>query len=171
MVDKHGFRANLGIIILNSQGNVFWAKRSKQPGWQFPQGGIHLDEHIESALFRELQEETGLTQQQVEIIQSTDDWLYYRLPKHFIRKNNHPICIGQKQKWFLLKLITPDTAININTCQNPEFDDWTWVSYWYPLTYIISFKKSVYQQVLTTFAPDWINLQRNSDLHDIMPSF
>ncbi|MBE8215850.1 MAG: RNA pyrophosphohydrolase [Endozoicomonadaceae bacterium] len=166
MLDKHSFRANVGIILMNNTGHVFWAKRAKQSGWQFPQGGIQENEHIESAMFRELYEETGLHKTQVSIIDQTNHWLHYKLPKHLIRQNNHPICIGQKQKWFLLHLISPETAINLNANHKPEFDEFTWVSYWYPIRRIVLFKQAVYRKALTFFSTSWINFQRNLNVHD-----
>tara|TARA_B110000908_G_scaffold21736_1_gene24533 strand:+ start:8543 stop:8680 length:138 start_codon:yes stop_codon:yes gene_type:complete len=40
VVDKDGFRANVGIVISDGKGKVFLAKRVGQQSWQFPQGGI-----------------------------------------------------------------------------------------------------------------------------------
>jgi len=105
VIDSEGFRANVGIIISNDAGQVFWAKRVGQDAWQFPQGGIKPDETAESAMYRELKEEVGLSPKHVEIIGCTNDWLKYWLPEKFIRQNSMPLCIGQKQIWYLLKLV------------------------------------------------------------------
>ena len=94
MIDEDGFRPNVGIILANPSGQVLWARRVGQDAWQFPQGGIKKDESPESAMFRELKEETGLESHHVEIVGSTDDWLKYWLPKRFIRYNTEPLCIG-----------------------------------------------------------------------------
>jgi putative (di)nucleoside polyphosphate hydrolase len=153
VIDSEGFRSNIGIVISNREGQLLWAKRIGQDAWQFPQGGIKPTETVEQALFRELTEEVGLREEDVRIIHQTDDWLRYRLPENYIRYNNDPVCIGQKQKWFLLSLESDDSSIELNLNSKPEFDDWCWVSYWYPLEQVISFKKEVYRQALNELMP------------------
>ena len=148
MIDSDGFRPNVGIILANSKGQVLWAKRIGWDTWQFPQGGIDANETPEQALFRELKEEIGLEPHQVKILACTRGWLKYWLPKHMIRKGQNPPCIGQKQKWFLLRFLDVDEAVQTNTGEDQEFDDWRWVSYWYPLGQIISFKREVYRRAL-----------------------
>lgn len=153
MIDSDGFRSNVGIILANSSGQVLWAKRCGQDAWQFPQGGINENETPEIAMFRELKEEIGLSDYDVEILGVTRGWLRYRLPKRMIRRNTYPICIGQKQKWFLLKLLSEDNAIAINYTQSPEFDGWRWVSYWYPVGQVIAFKRDVYRKAMRELSP------------------
>ncbi len=127
---------------------MLWARRIGQDAWQFPQGGINDDETAEEALFRELKEEVGLDPCDVEVVSCTRGWLRYRLPKRMIRHHSHPICIGQKQKWFLLRLISDDAAVNFTCSSKPEFDGWRWVSYWYPLGQVVSFKREVYRKAM-----------------------
>ena len=148
MIDSRGFRPNVGIIICNSRGQLLWAKRIGQEAWQFPQGGIRHGERLQHALFRELKEEVGLEPEDVEIISSTKGWLYYQLPKNLIRQHSNPVCIGQKQKWYLLELRASEDKIDLATNSTPEFDDWQWVSFWYPLSQVIDFKREVYRQAL-----------------------
>jgi len=148
MIDSRGFRPNVGIIICNSHGQLLWAKRIGQDAWQFPQGGIRQGERLQHALFRELKEEVGLEPGDVEIISSTKGWLYYQLPKNLIRQHSNPVCIGQKQKWYLLGLRATEDKIDLATNNSPEFDDWQWVSFWYPLSQVIDFKREVYRQAL-----------------------
>lgn len=148
MIDSRGFRPNVGIIICNQQGQLLWAKRIGQEAWQFPQGGIRHGERLQQALFRELKEEVGLEPHDVEIISSTRGWLYYQLPKNLIRQNSSPVCIGQKQKWYLLGLRSDEKKIDLLGNSTPEFDDWRWVSFWYPLSQVIDFKREVYRQAL-----------------------
>ena len=149
MLDSNGFRPNVGIIICNGKGKLFWAKRIGQNAWQFPQGGIKSTETLEQALFRELNEEVGLGRDDVEILHETSDWLRYRLPQNFIRQHSGPVCIGQKQKWFLLALQSDDNSVHLNRSCEPEFDDWCWVSYWHPVDQVINFKRDVYRKALT----------------------
>jgi putative (di)nucleoside polyphosphate hydrolase len=149
MIDAEGFRPNVGIIICNSAAQVLWAKRIGQDAWQFPQGGIRHGEELQQAMYRELKEEVGLDADDVEIISSTQDWLYYQLPTNLIRYNSNPVCIGQKQKWYLLRLRCAESRIALcSKDSTPEFDDWRWVSFWYPLSQVIDFKKEVYRQAL-----------------------
>lgn len=148
MIDSQGFRPNVGIIICNARGQLLWAKRIGQNAWQFPQGGIRHGERLQQAMFRELKEEVGLDPIDVEILSSTRGWLYYQLPKYMIRQNSNPLCIGQKQKWYLLGLRSEDQKVNLASNHSPEFDDWQWVSFWFPLTQVIDFKREVYRQAL-----------------------
>jgi len=148
MIDSKGYRHNVGIVICNHSGQLLWAKRIKQSAWQFPQGGIRKTETLEEALYRELNEEVGLGEQDVEIIYKTTNWLHYRLPANFIRYNNEPICIGQKQKWFLLSLESDENNVELGKSSKPEFDDWCWVNYWYPVEKVIEFKRDVYRKAL-----------------------
>lgn len=152
MIDNDGYRPNVGIIICNRQGQVLWARRFGQNSWQFPQGGINPNETAEQAMFRELNEEVGLSPNDVKILATTQSWLRYKLPKHIVRWDNIPVCIGQKQKWFLLELISEESAINLNANYSPEFDAWAWVSYWYPIRQVISFKRDVYRKAMKEFA-------------------
>lgn len=148
MIDSKGYRANVGIILCNREGRVLWARRLGQSSWQFPQGGIKRDETPEQALYRELHEEVGLKPEHVEIIGSTRGWLRYRLPKRFIRFNSKPVCIGQKQRWFILRLLADDETVRLDMGEKPEFEEWCWVDYWYPLKEIVFFKRQVYKKAL-----------------------
>lgn len=153
MIDSEGYRPNVGIVLTNHEGRVFWARRIGQDSWQFPQGGIKRDETPEEALFRELHEEVGLRPESVKILALTKGWLRYRLPKKMIRHDSHPVCVGQKQKWYLLRLLSDDAGISTSLSETPEFDGWQWVSYWYPLGQVVSFKREVYRRAMKEFAP------------------
>ncbi|MCG8414934.1 MAG: RNA pyrophosphohydrolase [Pseudomonadales bacterium] len=148
MIDSEGYRPNVGIVICNGLGRLLWAKRIGQSGWQFPQGGIKAEESLEQALYRELDEEVGLQANDVEVLHQTSEWLRYRLPKNYIRYNKDPLCIGQKQKWFLLGLKADEEKIALSKSGQPEFDDWRWVNYWYPVDQVIEFKRDVYRRAL-----------------------
>ncbi|MBT1452190.1 RNA pyrophosphohydrolase [Glaciecola sp. XM2] len=165
MIDTEGFRANVGIIICNKQGQVFWARRYGQHSWQFPQGGIDQGETAEQAMYRELYEEVGLKEKDVNILAVSRNWLRYKLPKRLVRKGTDPVCIGQKQKWFLLSLSCHEKDVNLAACGHPEFDDWRWVSFWYPIRNVVSFKRDVYRKVLKEFAPVGMPSQRLNSSH------
>jgi len=161
VIDADGFRPNVGIILSNGQGQVLWARRvGGQDAWQFPQGGIHQDETPEQALFRELGEEVGLAEADVEVLACTRGWLRYRLPHRLIRQNTQPLCIGQKQKWFLLKVTNDNPSISLNNGGRAEFDHWRWVSYWYPLGEVVAFKRDVYRRALKELSPVHSQLER-----------
>lgn len=154
MIDAEGFRPNVGIVLANSWGQILWARRvGGQDAWQFPQGGIQADETPEAALYRELREEIGLEPHDVEILACTRHWLRYRLPKQYIRHQSKPTCVGQKQRWFLLKQLSDDERIRLDISDKAEFDNWRWVSYWYPLEKVIAFKRNVYRRALKELAP------------------
>lgn len=162
MIDNEGFRANVGIIICNKVGQIFWARRYNQHSWQFPQGGIDQGETAEQAMYRELYEEVGLTKNDVKILAVSRNWLRYKLPKRLVRQGNDPVCIGQKQKWFLLTMTCEEKAVNLAASGHPEFDDWRWVSYWYPIRNVVAFKRDVYRRVLKEFSNLAMNAHRNT---------
>jgi putative (di)nucleoside polyphosphate hydrolase len=147
-IDEEGFRANVGIILTNDAGKLMLGGRVGARGWQFPQGGIVRDEDPEAAMFRELEEEVGLNDRDVEVLGVTRDWLRYRLPSKFIRKNSKPLCIGQKQRWFLLRLVSSADNVRFDLCDEPEFDRIRWVDFWRPVNEVIYFKRRVYARAL-----------------------
>lgn len=143
---------------------MLWARRYGQHSWQFPQGGINPGESPEQAMYRELFEEVGLSRKDVKILASTRNWLRYKLPKRLVRWDTKPVCIGQKQRWFLLQLTSNDKDINVQQSKTPEFDGWRWVSYWYPVRQVVSFKRDVYRRVMKEFAPVVMPLQEQVSL-------
>lgn len=152
-IDEHGFRANVGIILTDGRGRVLIAGRRGRGGWQFPQGGIQPDESAEDALYRELHEEVGLDANDVELVGATEGWLRYRLPDRFIRRERTPLCIGQKQRWFMLQLIADTDRVRFDVTSEPEFDRCRWVDYWRPVKEVVYFKRSVYVRALQELAP------------------
>ena len=167
-IDAEGYRANVGILLMRDNGEVFLGQRTGGRGWQFPQGGVRQGEAIEQALYRELQEEIGLTREHVSLAGSTADWIRYRLPKRYLRRGRGPTCIGQKQRWFLLRLAVADSDVTFSFTHTgePEFDGWRWANYWEPVREVIYFKRPVYVRMLTELAtiafpngapplPDW----------------
>jgi len=114
---------------------------------------MNTDETPIEAMYRELAEETGLSQDHVNVLGSTPGWLRYRLPKRYRRANQKPVCIGQKQVWFLLEFLADDDAIALDSVDEPEFDAFKWVDFWYPPQHVIEFKRPVYRRALTFFEP------------------
>ena len=152
-IDGKGFRANVAIVLFNDSQRLFWAKRTGMDAWQFPQGGVRPNESLESAMFRELREEVGLLPEHVEVIGKTRDWLRYRLPQRFVRRHAKPVCIGQKQRWFLLRLVGDESNVNLALSRRPEFDSWRWIDFWEPVEQVVFFKRKVYQRALSELAP------------------
>lgn len=153
LIDPEGFRANVGIVVMRGNGTVFLGRRTGGRGWQFPQGGVRQGEEPEQALYRELHEEVGLLAADVDLVGGTCDWLRYRLPPRYVRRNRRPVCIGQKQRWFLLRLRREDVCFAFDRTDEPEFDQWKWVPFWEPVREVIYFKRPVYTRALTELAP------------------
>ncbi len=147
-IDRAGFRANVGMVLMSADGRLFLARRAGGRGWQFPQGGMRRGESPEEALYRELNEEIGLKSPDVQIIGRTRHWLRYRLPPRYLRRDLQPLCRGQKQHWFLLRLCCPEAAFRFDLTAEPEFDRWRWVDYWQPIREVIYFKRAVYTRAL-----------------------
>ena len=147
-IDDEGFRANVGIVLMQDAGRVFLGRRAGGKGWQFPQGGVRMGESLETAMFRELEEEIGLAPADVEVLAVTRRWLRYRLPPRFVRRDRSPVCIGQKQRWYLLRSRETEPPFRFDTTGTPEFSDWRWADYWDPVREVIHFKRQVYRRAL-----------------------
>jgi putative (di)nucleoside polyphosphate hydrolase len=147
-IDAEGFRANVGIILVNAENKLMLGGRVGAKGWQFPQGGMFIDEEPEVAMFRELNEEVGLEPGDVEVLGVTADWLRYRLPDKFVRRHSKPLCIGQKQRWFILRMLSEYDRVRFDRGEKPEFDRIRWVPFWRPVNEVIYFKRRVYARAL-----------------------
>jgi putative (di)nucleoside polyphosphate hydrolase len=163
MLDKEGYRPNVGIILANQRNEVFWGKRVHQHAWQFPQGGIQHGETPLQAMFRELEEEIGLQRGHVRMLGRTREWLRYEVPEKWSRRGcanggsddgatdggeSRSGYRGQKQIWFLLRMVGRDCDVKLRASGHPEFDAWRWHEYWVPLDAVIEFKREVYRQAL-----------------------
>ena len=149
MIDRDGYRPNVGIILANTRNLVFWGKRIREHAWQFPQGGIKAGESPEQAMFRELGEEIGLNPEHVRILGRTRDWLRYDVPSTWVRRDWRANYRGQKQIWYLLRMVGRDCDVCLRRCDKPEFDAWRWSQYWIPLDNVVEFKREVYFQALS----------------------
>jgi len=148
MLDRDGYRPNVGIVLANDRDEVFWGKRVNQHAWQFPQGGIKQGETPEQAMYRELEEEVGLQAEHVRILGRTRHWLRYEVPERWMRRDWRGSYRGQKQIWYLLRLVGRDCDVKLRTSEKPEFDAWRWLEYWVPLDHVIEFKRDVYRKAL-----------------------
>lgn len=148
------YRLGVGIILLNSENKVFVGQRLDQrsgiEAWQMPQGGIDETEEPVKAALRELKEEVGTNH--VQVLHQSKDWYYYDIPDEFISRLWGGRYRGQKQLWFLMKLIGEDSLINIKT-EHPEFKDWKWVAFQEVPELIVPFKKRLYKEILDEFLP------------------
>lgn len=153
MLDKDGYRSNVGIILCNADNKVLWARRSRGDGWQFPQGGVQRKETPEQAMYRELKEEVGLGESHVNIIGRTREWLRYDLPESMLGSKSRSEFRGQKQIWFLLRFLGKESDVVLDGGDNPEFDAWRWTDYWSAADDIIAFKRNVYRLALSELEP------------------
>jgi putative (di)nucleoside polyphosphate hydrolase len=135
-------------VLCNAHNQVFWGKRIREHAWQFPQGGLSPGESALDAMVRELREEIGLERADIEILGMTKRWLKYKLPKQYLRHGTTPLVIGQKQKWFLLRLVSSEQKIRLDLSDSPEFDSWRWIDYAEAADQVIFFKKQVYVEAL-----------------------
>ena len=147
-IDAEGFRANVGIVLMRDDGRLFLGGRTGGRGWQFPQGGVRHGEPPEVAVLRELTEEVGLGPADVDVVGVTRGWLRYRLPDQYVRRHASPLCIGQKQLWFLLRLMGDSSKIRFDRGHKPEFDAVRWIDYWTAADEVVAFKREVYRKAL-----------------------
>ena len=164
MLDRDGYRPNVGIILANQRDEVFWGKRVNQHAWQFPQGGIKHGETPVQAMYRELEEQIGLRRAHVRVLGRTREWLRYDVPEKWMRHAREEgaegaeaapatpaargAYRGQKQIWFLLRMTGRDCDVSLRASGHPEFDAWRWHEYWVPVDTVIEFKREVYRQAL-----------------------
>jgi len=152
VIDRDGYRPNVGIVLCNRKNEVFWGKRVREHSWQFPQGGIKAGETPEAAMYRELKEEVGLDPGHVKVLGRTRDWLRYDVPEQWLRRDWRSNYRGQKQIWFLLRMVGRDCDVCLRASDKPEFDAWRWNDYWVPMEAVIHFKRDVYQRALQELA-------------------
>ena len=148
------YRPCVGLMVVNTRKNFFTAQRLDftSTAWQMPQGGIDEGEEALHAAYRELSEETSITENDVELLAVSRDWFRYDLPKELVSKLWNGLYRGQKQKWFLMRFIGNDDDINLNT-EIPEFSCWRWSTRQQLIESIVPFKKDLYRAVLKEFQP------------------
>lgn len=155
-IAKLPYRRNVGVMVVNADGHVWVGQRLDhrvdQAAWQMPQGGIDKGEDARAAALRELEEETGISPDLVDLLAETEDWLPYDLPHDLVPKLWKGRYRGQEQKWFLLRFRGSDAQVNIET-EEPEFSAWKWLPPGELSETIVPFKRPVYEQVLDAFGP------------------
>lgn len=146
------YRPNVGIVLFNTQGLVFTARRldTTEKAWQFPQGGIDEGEDPKAAVFREMKEEIGTNN--AEVLAESGHWYSYDLPPEVADHWHDGRFRGQKQKWFALRFLGNDADINIAT-ENPEFGQWRWMKLADVPGMIVPFKRALYDQIVAEFLP------------------
>ena len=148
------YRPCVGLMVVNKRKNFFTAQRLDftSTAWQMPQGGIDGGEEALHAAYRELSEETSITENDVELLAVSRGWFSYDLPKELVSKLWNGLYRGQKQKWFLMRFTGNDNDINLNT-EIPEFSCWRWSTRQQLIESIVPFKKDLYRAVLKEFQP------------------
>lgn len=151
-IAKLPYRPNVGVMLINADGHVWVGQRSDRhkDAWQMPQGGIDQGEDPRTAALRELEEETGVTADLVDVVAETDGWLAYDLPVDLVPEIWGGKWRGQEQKWFLLRFNGTDDQINIDT-DHPEFTNWKWLPGDQLVDNIVPFKREVYARVVDAF--------------------
>jgi putative (di)nucleoside polyphosphate hydrolase len=150
--DPSRYRANVGLAVFSAAGHVFVGRRINGRGafqWQLPQGGVDKGEAPHEAALRELEEEIGVAPKLVDILEETEDWLYYDFPTDLRKRMGGPY-LGQRQKWFALRFRGSDSDVRLDK-HTPEFDAWRWAHLSEIPDLIVPFKRPVYQEVAERF--------------------
>ena len=150
---EHGYRPAVGVMLINARNKVWVGQRldNKLEAWQMPQGGLDPGETPLEGALRELEEETGIRPELVEILDQAQEELTYDLPDDLIGKVWKEPWRGQRQTWFLARFLGEDSDVNLATPE-PEFRAWKWAEPSELPTMIVPFKKKLYAEVLAVFA-------------------
>jgi len=140
-------------MLLNSERKVWVGRRIDNPtdAWQMPQGGMDEGEEPWATALRELEEETGVTPDKVELIAECPERLRYDLPDELQGKMWGGKWRGQLQNWFLCRFLGEDADVHIAT-KHAEFDAWQWVAPQRLPDLIVPFKRELYRKLLRDFA-------------------
>lgn len=142
------FRAGVGAVILNKKGKVLGLERKDIPGaWQLPQGGLEDESPLEGVK-REIQEETGIEPDDLNLLSECSRLLAYELP---LEVRTQKIGRGQVQYWFLFQFTGEDEAITLG--DKKEFSAWKWMSMKKLAKKVVSFKQPIYRELVKEFKP------------------
>ena len=152
--DPKLFRPNVGLAVFHRDGLVLLGKRVATEGphqWQMPQGGVDRGENARDAAYRELEEEVGVTSTHVDLLEETQDWLYYEFPTELRKKlKKRGRYVGQRQKWFAFRFKGRDADVRLDA-HSPEFSDWRWAALESAPGLVIPFKRATYEEVARRF--------------------
>lgn len=150
------YRPAVGVMLLNSAGQVWVGQRldSTLEAWQMPQGGLDPGEEPLAGALRELEEETGIRSDLVEIVARAKEELFYDLPDDLVGVVWKQKWRGQRQTWFLARFLGRDEDVNLQTPE-PEFRAWRWAEVGELPRLIVPFKKKLYEDVIDTFR-EWL---------------
>jgi putative (di)nucleoside polyphosphate hydrolase len=146
------YRSGVGIMLINKDKQIFVGKRidNNSDAWQMPQGGLDAGESEDEAMFRELKEETGISDSKIKILQRSQGHFYYNLPYKLQKKFWGGKYLGQKQRWYLAEFFGEESDVNIQT-EKPEFSHWKWISQDQIISAIVGFKRKLYEDVIKEF--------------------
>ncbi len=147
-MSKETYRKNAGIILVNKEGLILACERSDVPGaWQMPQGGIDKGETPAAAALRECIEETGVKEDDIELVAESVEWHFYKFPK----KHKDDAFFGQQQKWFLFKYMG-EYDVDVTTAKYTEFTAHKWVTPKWMYNNVVDFRKSIYKIIFEEFS-------------------
>ena len=161
--DTSLYRPAAGIVVFNNEGQAWYGCRKGEKSrykWQFPQGGIDKGESPKEAALRELWEETGLRPKHVEVIGRIKDWLYYDFPPEYVGGKVGKGWVGQKQKWFAVRLKKNSAKFDLKAHLPIEFSKWRWADLEEAPLLIVPFKRDVYERVVFEFG-DYAKPKKN----------
>ena len=155
VIDREGFRPNVGIVVCNDRDQVLWGAASTAAIPAVPAGWNASQRKPRAGHVPRTRGGGGSALKRWSCSDERRAGFITDCQKRFIRHSENPVCIGQKQIWFLLRLISEDSAVRLDAHDDPEFDHWRWVSYWYPVSAVVDFKQEVYRQALSQLSPFW----------------
>jgi len=133
------------MVVLDNVGLALAFERSDLTGaFQLPQGGMEDDEVPLDAMWRELAEETGLTDAHVQILGQVPEWLGYELPPPARSKK---VGRGQVHKWFVLRARQEELPIVVDNGPHAEFRSWRWSDLGDLAAEVAPFRRPVYRRL------------------------